>query len=168
MTAIALEYGAGEEEAIAALLHDSVEDHGAALREEILTRFGPRVLEIVDGCSDAQGFPKPPWKERKVRYIRQVAAAGPSVQLVSASDKLHNLQAIARDYRALGEKLWARFSGGKEGTLWYYREVLAALRAAPPTLLAELRLALRELEELVASRNAASRAASTSTALHSS
>ncbi|MCW5980128.1 MAG: bifunctional (p)ppGpp synthetase/guanosine-3',5'-bis(diphosphate) 3'-pyrophosphohydrolase [Bryobacteraceae bacterium] len=150
VAAIALEYGADEEVAIAALLHDSVEDHGPALRGEIRTRFGPRVLGIVDACSDAEGHPKPPWKERKVAYIRRVASADPSVQLVSASDKLHNLRAIARDFRTLGEDLWTRFTGGRDGTLWYYREVVAALTTAPPLLLAELRVALEDVERLLA------------------
>jgi GTP pyrophosphokinase len=150
VAAIALEHGADEEEAVAALLHDSVEDHGASLRPEIESRFGSRVLAIVDGCSDAQGHPKPPWKDRKIRYIRQVACASPSIQLVSASDKLHNLRSLIRDYRSRGENLWGIFSGGKDGTLWYYRELAGVYGTVPPALMRELSSALAELESMVA------------------
>jgi GTP pyrophosphokinase len=148
VSALALEHGADEEEAVAALLHDAVEDHGAALREEIQARFGARVLEIVDGCSDAAGHPKPPWQERKLRYVGRLASESPSVQLVSGCDKLHNLRSIIRDYRTIGEELWTRFNGGKEGTLWYYREVISALGRLPVALERELRAAWQEMEAL--------------------
>src|ERR1051325_12202408 len=95
VASVALEHGADEDEAIAALLHDAVEDQGGApTREEIRRRFGDRVVEIVDGCTDAETVPKPPWRERKERYIAHVAEASPSVRLVSASDKLHNARSI--------------------------------------------------------------------------
>src|SRR5205085_11747027 len=85
---IALEHGADEDEAIAALLHDAIEDQGgAATREEIRRRFGDRVVGIVDGCSDTDVSPKPPWRERKEAYIAHVRDASPSVRLVSAADK---------------------------------------------------------------------------------
>ncbi len=126
---VALEYGADEDEAIAALLHDAVEDQGGAeTREEIRRRFGDRVVEIVDGCSDSDSIPKPPWKERKDAYIAHLATASPSVRLVSAADKLCNARAILKDYRLVGEALWERFKGGREGTLRYYRALVTALK----------------------------------------
>ena len=153
VASIALQYGAGEDEAIAALLHDAIEDQGgAATREEIRRRFGDRVVEIVDGCTDSDSVPKPPWKVRKAAYIAHVRKASPSVLLVSASDKLDNARAILADYRVLGEALWKRFHGGKEGTLWYYRELLQAFREAGNSpLVEELGLVVSEIERLAGS-----------------
>ena len=137
--ALVIEHGGDEDEAIAALLHDAVEDQGGQeTRRAILHRFGQRVAEIVDGCTDAVGHPKPPWRDRKERYIAHIATAEPSVLLVSAADKVHNARAILTDYRRLGEALWDRFRGGRQ-TLWYYRSLLDAYRRAdPPTHVAEL------------------------------
>ena len=150
VASIALEHGANEDEAIAALLHDAIEDQGgAATREEIRRRFGDHVVEIVDGCTDAEVIPKPPWKERKERYIAHVSTAPASVRLVSAADKLHNARSLVLDYRLCGEKLWERFKGGKEGTLWYYRALVEAYRAAGSTpLIEELDRVVSELEHL--------------------
>ncbi len=152
VASVALEHGADEDEAIAALLHDAVEDQGgAATREEIRRRFGDRVVEIVDGCSDTDVTPKPPWLERKKAYIAHVRSAPPSVRLVSASDKLHNARSILADYRACGERLWDRFSASREQTLWYYRSLVDAYRAAgPSSLVDELDLVVTELERLAA------------------
>ena len=131
MCALTLEYGGDEDEAIAALLHDAMEDQGGeAARAEILARFGPRVTEIVDGCTDTDQEPKPAWRPRKEHYIGHMEAASPSVRLVSACDKLHNARSLVRDYRIFGEALWSRFTGGREGTLWYYRAMVNALRGA--------------------------------------
>lgn len=125
VASIALEYGANEDEAIAALLHDAIEDQGgAATREEIRRRFGNNVTAIVDGCTDADTTPKPSWRERKEAYIAHIPTASPSVLLVSLADKLYNAQSILKDYRVLGDSLWERFYGGKEGTLWYYRALV--------------------------------------------
>ncbi len=147
---IALEYGANEDEAIAALLHDAIEDQGgAATREEIRRLFGDAVTEIVDGCTDAETIPKPPWRQRKEAYIAGIRAASPSVLLVSAADKLHNARSLLKDYRAGGECLWERFKGGKEGTLWYYRSLVEAFRSAGSTpLVEELDRVVSELEML--------------------
>ncbi len=145
---IVLEHGGNEVETIAALLHDAVEDQGGAdTREEIRRRFGDAVVSIVDGCTDAEVIPKPPWKERKEQYIARLSHASPSILLVSAADKLHNARAILGDYRALGENLWDRFNGGKEGTLWYYKSLVDAFKqAAAGTALAPL---IEELERVV-------------------
>ena len=147
---IALEHGASEDEAIAALLHDAVEDQGGApTLAEIRRRFGDTVADIVAGCSDTDVVPKPPWRPRKEAYVAHLASASPSVRLVSAADKLHNARSILTDYRRLGEAVWSRFTGRKEGTLWYYRAVVQAFRAYEPTpLVDELERAVEEMERL--------------------
>jgi GTP pyrophosphokinase len=147
VASIALEYGANEDEAIAALLHDAI---GAATREEIRRRFGDNVTAIVDGCTDADTTPKPPWRQRKEEYIAHIPTASASVLLVSSADKLYNAQSILKDYRVLGESLWQRFQGGKEGTLWYYRELVEVFKQTKTTpLVAELERVVSELEALV-------------------
>ena len=148
VASIVLEHGGNEVETIAALLHDAIEDQGGTeTREEIRRRFGDAVVSIVDGCTDAEVIPKPPWKERKEQYIARLSHASPSILLVSAADKLHNARAILGDYRALGENLWDRFNGGKEGTLWYYKSLVDAFKqAAAGTALAPL---IEELERVV-------------------
>ena len=147
---IALEYGANEDEAIAALLHDAIEDQGgAATREEIRRRFGDNVTAIVDGCTDADTTPKPPWHQRKEAYIAHITTASPSVLLVSAADKLYNAQSILKDYRILGESLWERFQGGKTGTLWYYRAIVDAFKkAGTAAIVEELERVVRQIEAL--------------------
>jgi GTP pyrophosphokinase len=148
VASIALEHGADEDEAIAALLHDAVEDQGGQrTAEEIRRRFGDRVIDIVLGCTDADTIPKPPWRERKEKYIAHIEHASPSVWLVSASDKLYNARSILADYRHLGDEVWSRFNGGKEGTLWYYRSLVESLRdKAPQALAQELERVVSELE----------------------
>lgn len=152
VTAIVLECGGGEDEAIAALLHDAIEDQGGpATRDEIRRRFGEHVVAIVDGCTDAETVPKPPWRQRKEAYVAHVGDASPSVRLVSAADKLHNARSILVDYRQLGEALWDRFRGGRDGTLWYYRALVDAFRAKEFTpLVEELERTVGELERLAA------------------
>jgi (p)ppGpp synthase/HD superfamily hydrolase len=148
VTAIVLEHGGNEQEAISALLHDAVEDQGGpATLEEIRQRFGDTVADIVAGCTDAETLPKPPWRERKEAYVRHISEAPPSVRLVSAADKLHNGRAILADYRELGEALWDRFKGKRDGTLWYYRALADAFRAVEITpLTKELHQTVSELE----------------------
>lgn len=151
VASIALEYGANEDEAIAALLHDAIEDQGgAATREEIRRRFGDTVTEIVDGCTDADTTPKPPWRQRKEAYIARLPKESASVHIVSAADKLYNARSVLTDYRLIGDAVWERFQGGKTGTLWYYRAVVEAFRATEPTpLVDELERVVNELESLV-------------------
>jgi (p)ppGpp synthase/HD superfamily hydrolase len=135
VASLVLEHGGNEVEAIAALLHDAIEDQGKGgeMRRQIGERFGPVVLAIVEGCTDAEGQAgetKPAWKPRKEAYIAHVRTASPSIRLVSAADKLHNARAILSDLRSLGDGLWSRFSGGKMGSLWYYRALVGAFRDA--------------------------------------
>nr|WP_293100772.1 HD domain-containing protein [Okeania sp. SIO2F4] len=156
VASIALEYGADEDEAIAALLHDAIEDQGGPpIRAEIRLKFGERVTEIVDGCTDTDTTPKPPWEERKKAYINRIANASPSVRLVSAADKLHNIRSILKDYRTQGDVLWDIFKGGKQGTLWYYRSLVTAFRQADSTpIVIELDSLVTELERLVQTHRA--------------
>src|ERR1700690_2729339 len=122
VASLVLEAGGDEEMAIAALLHDVVEDCGGMPRlREIRKQFGARVAKIVEGCTDSFGEPKPEWMERKKNYLREVKHADNETRLVSASDKLHNVRTILADYRKDGDTIWQRFTGKKEGTLWYYR-----------------------------------------------
>jgi GTP pyrophosphokinase len=150
VAAIALEFGADEDEAIGALLHDAAEDAGGeAMLAEIRAQFGDAVGDIVLGCSDSlveDPAEKRPWLERKETYIAHVAEASRSVCLVSAADKLHNMRAIVTAYRASGEDVFARLNGGRDGTLWYYDAVSLALwRRWPSPLTDELRRAAQEL-----------------------
>ena len=150
VTAIVLEHGGNEDEAIAALLHDSIEDQGGATtREEIRRRFGNAIVEIVDGCTDTDVMPKPPWRTRKEAYLAHISKAPAPVRLVSAADKLHNARAILEDYYILGEALWKRFNGGKDGTLWYYRAAVDALcKNGMTPLIEELNRVVSEIEYL--------------------
>jgi len=151
VTGIVLEHGATEDEAIAALLHDAAEDQGGrATLEEIRERFGDAVAEIVAGCTDSWKIPRPRWRKRKEAYLAHLPVASESVRLVSAADKLHNARSILADYRELGESLWRRFKGGRQGTLWYYRSLVETLRGVgPPRLVEELDRVVSELECLV-------------------
>jgi (p)ppGpp synthase/HD superfamily hydrolase len=137
-----------EEEVVAALLHDAPEDQGGedTLRD-IRARFGDEVAEIVDGCTDTYEDPKPPWRERKERYLVHLANASDSVRLVSSADKLHNARSVLSDYRVLGEDLWSRFNGKKVGTLWYYRAVVDTLPGEGP-IVEELDRVVSELENI--------------------
>ena len=131
VTAIAMEYGADEDQSIGALLHDAAEDGGGeATLAEIRARFGDIVAEIVLGCSDSlveDPEDKLPWQERKENYLAHLESASQSVCLVSAADKLHNVRSIIRDYHEHGEAIWDRFQGSREGTLWYYETVADTL-----------------------------------------
>jgi (p)ppGpp synthase/HD superfamily hydrolase len=152
VTAIALEYGANETEAIAALFHDTVEDCGGAERLlDIRKRFGDDVAKIVDGCTDTDQVPKPPWLERKRSYLAHLKDSDSSTLLVSASDKLHNTRAILADLRRHGPVVFERFSGKKEGTLWYYRALVTAFRQHEydADLIDELDRVVTEIEKLV-------------------
>lgn len=154
VTAMVLEYGADEDTAIAALLHDAVEDQGgAAARERIRARFGSRVVAIVDGCSDTDVTPKPPWTERKERYLAHLAAAQPEVLLVATADKLHNARSTLEDYRRHGEALWDRFNAPRDRQIWFYRAVTQALAAVVPAdvqpLVEELGRVVDDLQALM-------------------
>lgn len=125
VAALVLEDGGDEDETIAALLHDSIEDCGGAeTRQAILTLFGERVTNIVDGCTESDVIPKPPWHDRKLLYLEKMRGASPSVLRVSLADKLHNARSILTDLYRHGDAVWHKFNAGKEGTLWFYRSLI--------------------------------------------
>jgi (p)ppGpp synthase/HD superfamily hydrolase len=151
VTSLVVETGGSEDEAIAALLHDAVEDQGGrATLERIRAEFGDPVATIVEECSDSFGDPKPPWRERKQSYLERLESASEASLHVSLADKLHNIRTIVVDYRAVGEKLWARFNAERDEVLWYYRSLAAIFaRRRAGALATELGASLGELERLV-------------------
>jgi GTP pyrophosphokinase len=153
VASLVLEAGGDEDLAIAALLHDVVEDCGGApMLKEVRRRFGARVAKVVDGCTDADTDPKPPWRERKENYIRHLRNADADIRLVSAADKLNNVRSILTDYREIGESVWSRFNGRRDGTLWYYRTLRDEfLRRKSNRITRELELAVSDLESLAGS-----------------
>lgn len=138
VAALVVEHGGDEDQAIAGLLHDAVEDQGG---EETLAlvraRFGDGVAAIVVDCTDAWVEPKPAWRPRKEAYLAALPRKPTRSVLVSLADKTHNAEAIAMDFHALGDEVWSRFNGGAEGTRWYYRTLAGIFRAAIPGPLAE-------------------------------
>ena len=121
-------HGGDEDQFIAALLHDAVEDQGGDETLNLIReRFGDGVADNVAGCSDPYGDPRPPWQERKDRFLEGIADADPKWKLVAAADKLHNVRSIVSDLHERGNEVWGMFSGGRDGTLWYYGDVVRAL-----------------------------------------
>jgi len=151
VASIVIEDGGDEDEAIAALLHDAPEDQGGEpTLERIRAEFGERVAAIVEGCTDTLESPKPPWRERKERYLAHLEEVPEDALRVPLADKVHNARAILADYREVGEELWARFRGGREESLWYYRELAEVFcRRRPGPLADELRRTVAELQALV-------------------
>ncbi len=159
VASLALEHGAGEDEAIAALLHDALEDVGGHLREPIEARFGRRVLDIVERLTDADADEKETerrtgdraegWKRRKEQYLAHLKEErDPGVVLVSACDKLHNARCILADVRQDAAQAFEKFNGGREGTLWYYRSVADAFQALGTPVAAEIGRVVAELDAL--------------------
>jgi (p)ppGpp synthase/HD superfamily hydrolase len=137
VAALVLEHGGNEDQAIAALLHDAPEDQGGATTlAEIQRMFGDDVASIVFDCTDAWNEPKPEWRERKEDYLAALPNKRPASLLVSLADKAHNAEAILHDYRILGDRLWNRFNGGREGTRWYYSALANIFLQALPGRLA--------------------------------
>lgn len=161
VTAIVLDHGGSENEAIAALLHDAVEDQGGQKTlDEIRRGFGDQVATIVEACSDTDESVKPPWQARKAAFVKRLRTEPYSVRLVVAADKLHNVRDVHRNYRIHGDDIWSHFKGGREGTLWYYRAVMGALTAAVEpeeqqlnSLTEEIGFTLSLLEEAMAERS---------------
>jgi len=151
VASLVLEGGGDEDLAIAALLHDVVEDCGGApMLKDVRRRFGKRVADVVVGCTDSDTDPKPPWRERKEDYLRHLKRADAGTRLVSAADKLNNIRSILTDYREIGESVWARFNGGREGTLWYYRALRDEFRRGKGNRITrDYELAFNELEKAV-------------------
>jgi (p)ppGpp synthase/HD superfamily hydrolase len=151
---LVLEEGGSEDEAIAALLHDAAEDQGGEARlTDIRDRYGEQVESIVRACSDTLLDEKPEWRERKAEYLAHLEHQPRPVLLVSLADKLFNALAILRDHELVGEQLWTRFTGDRDGQLWYYRELTDAFRRLIPgaRMTAELDRVVCELEQACAS-----------------
>ena len=119
--------------------------------ERIRQHFGEKIADLVDGCSETDIQPKPPWFERKKGYIESIRSASPSVRLISCADKIHNASSIISEYRQVGEKVWDRFKANKTETLWFYSCLIAAMQASGENrpILNELILVVNELKELV-------------------
>jgi (p)ppGpp synthase/HD superfamily hydrolase len=159
VASIVMEYGAHENEVIGALLHDAAEDAGGKdTLDNIKNKFGEEVAKIVEECSDTLETPKPPYKERKAKYIAELIEKSPSSQLVSLADKLHNARSILKDYREKGEDLWKRFNSSKDDIIWYYDGLLEQFCKIPfpepqKHLVQELKDTIEELKLLVRSNN---------------
>lgn len=145
-----------EDIAIGALLHDAIEDQGHRINlEEIRTRFGARVHDIVRDCSDAiieeEGQTKAPWRQRKEAYIEHVKHKSIETQIVSCADKLHNARSILFDYSKIGDAIWDRFNPTKEDTLWYYDALADGFSEAWPEnpLLPDFRAAVERMRKAV-------------------
>ena len=153
---LVLEDGGDEDQAIAALLHDAIEDQprdGKTVRE-IQRKFGDEVLAIVEACTDAMSHPKRPWIERKKEYVARARTHLPEARRVSVADKLHNTRSILTDFRQMGDAVWDRFSATREDVLWYYRSLVEAYSDGERNrLLDELDLVVSELERLVGVRH---------------
>ncbi len=149
VASLVLEAGGDEELAMAGMLHDAIEDVGAAQEAMIEARFGSRVARIVRACTDADTLPKPPWLERKQQYLAHLETADADVLLVSCADKLHNARAIVTGLRSHGSAMFRRFNAGQAGTLWYYGALAAVFEARLPGVLSrELRLSVNEMADL--------------------
>ncbi len=151
VASIALEFGADEDQAIAALLYDVLEDGGPKYGPVIKERFGERVLAIVDGCTD--GLPdatgkKADWGERKRAYLEHLLQASDDVLIVSGSDKLHNARAIVSDLLEIGPDVFSRFTAGRDGTLWYYRTLAEIFERRGAPMAAMLTAEVVQMEQL--------------------
>jgi (p)ppGpp synthase/HD superfamily hydrolase len=142
------EHGGDEDQLIAALLHDYLEDIPGADAAMLRARFGERVVRMVEALSDATAQPKPPWEDRKRRYLRALAREPDEVKLISAADKLHNAFSLDRDLETVGPDVWLRFNAPRDRSLWYYRAVVAALRHGwSHRIVDELEIVVRRIHE---------------------
>ena len=138
VSALVVEHGGDEDQAIAGLLHDAAEDQGGAQTlAEIRAKFGGAVADIVADCTDAWTEPKPLWRPRKEAYLKALPDKPKASLLVSLADKTHNAEAILFDYRVLGDSLWDRFNGGADGTRWYYGELAGCFATVMPGRLSD-------------------------------
>ena len=151
---LVLESGGDEDLAIAALLHDAVEDaedmSGEEMSDRIRAKFGDRVADIVDGCSDTKSSPggsKPPWRSRREAYIKHLRSASNDVLRVSIADKVHNARSIATDQDRLGDELWKRFSSSSKESHWYYTSLrdIYKERISDSYLIKELDIAIARI-----------------------
>lgn len=154
VASIALEFGGDEDQAIAALLHDAAEDQGGEVRlEDIRVTFGDGVAEIVRHCSDSMGEERPAeegdrkveWRARKERYLQTLPEKPKRSLLVSLADKTHNAESIVFDLHRSGPGVWDRFTGERDGTLWYYDQLVSVMSARMDAHVARLTKAKAEM-----------------------
>ena len=154
VAAIVMRFGGNEDEVIAALLHDAVEDQGG--QPTLLTiknHFGQTVANIVEGCSDTDQHPKPPWKDRKEAYLEHLRGADQSTTMVSAADKFHNAQDCLITYDEIGQSMWNLFKASKELTKWYYQQladIYAKKALEYPQIAPLLQQTIKMIQQLVA------------------
>ena len=156
VASIALDHGADEEQAMAALLHDAVEDGGSHYAKRIREQFGGRVADIVEGCTD--GVPdssgkKEAWKPRKERYISHLQKATEDVLLVSGTDKLHNARAIVEDLLRIGPAVFDRFTATQEQTIWYYETLSGVFTNRGTPMAKALSDTVQRMKQLAANRS---------------
>ena len=150
VAALVMEDGGDEDDAIAALLHDAVDNGGGyEALDEISAKFSPKIADIVLACTDTMESPKPEWQRRKEEFLGSLNLVSDSARRVIAADKLHNARCTLSDFRLMGDDVWERFTGKKEGTLWYYRTLAEILgRTGPHLLAAELARVVSEIAKL--------------------
>ncbi len=155
VASLVCEDGGDEDQTIAAILHDTAEDHGGyQTLSEIRQLFGDKVADIVAACSDSFSLPKPPWEKRKKDYLSHLPDASPETRRVSLADKLHNARSILRDLECMGNSVWGRFNGGKEGTLWYYQSLVDIFDEKRDGYMAtELKRVVSKIEEISSGRD---------------
>lgn len=148
VTALVLEHGGDRDEAIAAVLHDALEDIEGCGAREIEARFGANVAELVLALSDTtHPEHKEPWRGRKEKHLARLKTASPAAKRIALADKVHNATTLIEELELLGERAFTPFTAGKEGTLWYYRAALEVLADGPaPGLVSRLRRAVEALE----------------------
>ena len=156
VASLVMEHGGDEDQTIASLLHDAVEDIGSVLTPIITVQFGQRVADIVLGCTDSiaeLNGQKPDWKVRKKKYLRHLQETHADVLLVSACDKLHNARAIVTDLDSLGVKMFERFNSKPDQILWYYRSLAEVFDARMPdtSLVRELKATVDRMDRLSSS-----------------
>lgn len=151
VAALVLEDGGSEDEAIAALLHDAVEDQGGLpTRAAIYEQFGDRVGEIVDGCTERRTLPKPPWKERKLQYLNNLRHASTEVLRVSLADKLHNVRSLLADWQWYGDRVWDEFNSSPKEKLWFYQSLVQIYsQSFESRMLDELKQLVTKLQQRV-------------------
>jgi (p)ppGpp synthase/HD superfamily hydrolase len=155
VASIVIEFDGDEDMAIAALLHDAVEDQGGLPRlQDIGRKFGKKVAHIVDGCTDSYATPKLPWIDRKRAYLERIPKEAAEVRLVSTADKLSNARETLQDVRAHGVEVFESFAGKKDGTLWYYQALVDKFSEAESSaLVEELARVVTELKRLSTKRS---------------
>jgi (p)ppGpp synthase/HD superfamily hydrolase len=149
-----------EDMVIAALLHDTVEDHGGTLRlKDVELNFGPNVARMVEGLSDSLAEnpdQKEPWEQRKRAYVKRLRTEPLDVQLISAADKLYNARTILDDDRQIGPEVWTRFKRGRDLQLWYFRALLAVFhKSGSNRIVEELERVVDELDRITTNQDIA-------------